>query len=122
MSDLKPGWLDKQIHDADICEAVRVFSKLVLWERFKQDRKFGKQNHPDGTPLEGYIINADFYRDRCNKAAAAGRLSWDVIFLEEVYEALSESDPEKLKAELIQVAAVAAAWIEAIDRRPNNAT
>jgi hypothetical protein len=29
-------------------------------------------------------------------------------------------DPEELRAELIQVAAVAVAWIEAIDRRQDN--
>lgn len=32
-------------------------------------------------------------------------------------EALAESDPARLRAELVQVAAVAVCWIEAIDRR-----
>ncbi|MFI1165600.1 hypothetical protein ACH4UM_18790 [Streptomyces sp. NPDC020801] len=36
---------------------------------------------------------------------------------EEALEALAEDDPGKLRAELVQVAAVAVAWIEAIDRR-----
>jgi hypothetical protein len=34
-----------------------------------------------------------------------------------VAEALAEDDPTLLRAELIQVAAVAVAWVEAIDRR-----
>jgi len=37
--------------------------------------------------------------------------------LEEVYEALCEADPDARKAELIQVAAVALAEIESINKR-----
>ena len=36
--------------------------------------------------------------------------------LRTVGEAFAESDPDKLRTELIQVAAVAVAWIESIDR------
>jgi hypothetical protein len=36
---------------------------------------------------------------------------------EEVWEAFAESDPAKLRAELVQVAAVAFRWIEALDAR-----
>ncbi|MEY9934267.1 hypothetical protein ABH926_008932 [Catenulispora sp. GP43] len=39
------------------------------------------------------------------------------MLLEEVYEALAEVDPAALRAELVQVAAVAAAWVEDIDSR-----
>ena len=46
----------------------------------------------------------------------SGAHSWDAILLEEVFEALAESDPVRRRAELVQVAAVAAAEIEAIDR------
>jgi len=38
------------------------------------------------------------------------------MLLEEIYEALAESDPQKMRAELIQVLAVAMKMVEAIDR------
>ncbi len=44
-------------------------------------------------------------------------VNWKTILLEEVAEAFAENDPATLRRELVQVAAVAAAWIEAIDRR-----
>ena len=49
---------------------------------------------------------AAIYRDRCNEAARNGTLTYSHILLEEVYEAMEEDDAEKLRAELIQVAAV----------------
>lgn len=86
-------------------------------ERGRQDRKWGEQNHPNGTGGPGRDALARHFRDRCNNATKEGRLTWQHILAEEVYEAFAESDPVRLRAELIQVAAVAAAWIEAIDRR-----
>lgn len=45
-------------------------------------------------------------------------LAWDGILLEEVFKALEQiGNDAKLREELVQVAAVAASWIEAIDRR-----
>lgn len=98
-------------------------------ERVRQDETWGEQNHPDMTGdateqrdaremFEGWAGN---YREINNgnfdPRDADRRLDWTGIFLEEVYEALAESDPAKIRAELIQVAAVAAAWAECIDRR-----
>jgi hypothetical protein len=40
---------------------------------------------------------------------------WSVILLEEVWEAIEAGTLPKLRAELIQVAAVCWAWIEQID-------
>lgn len=37
--------------------------------------------------------------------------------IEEVLEAFAEADPDRLRAELVQVAAVATKWIQALDRR-----
>lgn len=45
------------------------------------------------------------------------RLTWRDILREEVYAALVESDPGRQRAELIQVAAVAIAWVGALDRQ-----
>ena len=48
--------------------------------------------------------------------AQIGQCTWLHILREEVFEAFAEDDPAKLRAELIQVAAVAVQWVEAIDR------
>lgn len=103
-------------------------------ERARQDVHFGEQNWPDGTgprvPFAGHLCYmgqaADDMR-RATKAAAGefpgldparyGPLTWRHILLEEVFEALAECDEAKLRVELVQVTAVAVAWVEAIDRR-----
>lgn len=89
----------------------------VIQERVAQDQKWGEQNHPDGTGGRALKARANRYRDDCDIAHKGGYGAWSHILLEEVYEAMAESDPEKLREELIQVAAVAVAWAEAIDRR-----
>jgi len=102
----------------------------VLGERHRQDERWGQQDHPDGTgpatvitliPAVAGATRADNLRTwataRCDRAAHVGDITWEHIFLEEVFEALAEDDEVKLRAELIQVAAVAQAWVSAIDRR-----
>lgn len=89
----------------------------IAAERDRQDAKWGEQNHPDGTGQHPEIIDADVARMVCQSAAEGGYLDWLHILREEVAEAFAESDPAKLRAELVQVAAVAVAWIGAIDRR-----
>ena len=88
----------------------------IAAERVAQNAKWGEQNHPDGTG-EAFAPAADAARDLCERAFSAKRGNWQVILTEEAYEAFAESDPVKLRRELVQVAAVAVAWIEAIDRR-----
>ena len=106
----------------------------VADERKKQDAKWGEQNHPDGTgpgtlPLEfldDYGVREVFVlarplariaTDRTNSNAEASHVTWKDILLEEVFEALAEEVPWMLRAELVQVAAVAQQWVETIDRR-----
>ena len=89
----------------------------VLDERAKQDKKWGVQNHPDGTGDGVWPEEARRAKAICNSAAKNGDVIWLDILNKEICEAFAESDPKKLRAELIQVAAVAVAWIEAIDRR-----
>lgn len=89
----------------------------ILGEREAQDLKWGEQNHPDGTGGEWHARAAVACREACNDAAREGRLTWRDILAEEFEEALAEESPIKLREELVQVAAVAVAWIEAIDRR-----
>jgi hypothetical protein len=86
-------------------------------EREQQDAKWGEQNHPDGTGLPFSRALADNARANCQAAADAGEVTWRLISDEEHAEAMAESDPLKLRAELIQDAAVKVAWIAAIDRR-----
>lgn len=72
----------------------------ILAERVRQDQKWGEQNHP---PIE-----------------------WLAILSEEVGELAKEVNEQhwrerpdslmKLRAELVQVAAVAVAWLECLDR------
>jgi hypothetical protein len=88
----------------------------VYAERGAQDTKWGEQNHPDGTGAHLRELAA-VVKQRTQKAAERGKLTWRDILDEEVTEAWAESNPVKLRAELVQVAAVASAWIEAIDRR-----
>lgn len=86
-------------------------------ERERQDARFGPQNHPDGTGGSGRLHIADRCRAAADKAAHEGTLTWRLISDEEHAEAMAESDPARLRAELVQDAAVKVAWIAAIDRR-----
>ena len=88
----------------------------VKAERARQDARFGEQNHPNGTGRH-FADMAREARESCDEEFGHGNGTWQHILSEEVAEAFAESDPVKLRAELVQVAAVACAWIEAIDRR-----
>lgn len=93
----------------------RVLSE-VRYERNKQDAKWGQQNHAHGTGRPDDEWVADATRKLCDSAFADGRGSWRYILNEEVAEAYAETSLDGLRTELVQVAAVAVAWIEAIDR------
>jgi hypothetical protein len=90
-------------------------------ERERQDAKWGEQNHNDGTGSRDQQAAAGLARSWCQDAFGSGYGTWSDVLAEEVAEANAESDPAKLRAELVQVAAVATAWIAAIDRRPTPA-
>jgi hypothetical protein len=96
-------------------EPVSVLAEVEA-ERRRQDSRWGEQNHPDGTG-DAYADDAALARKECEQAADSGELSWRHILLEEVAEAMAEREPADLRNELIQVAAVAVAWAEALDRR-----
>jgi hypothetical protein len=107
----------------------------VYGERQRQEAKFGQQNPPvdpirngvnhalPNRPRPYYgIEGADEMRARCELASALGIVSYADILLEEVAEAMDECSLDNttaLRKELIQVAAVAVAWVECIDRRHN---
>ena len=113
--------------------SARVLEE-VSQERARQDTKWGEQNHPNGTGDDVALLHgrplpkphahvavtmgtlAYLARDVTDQAANLGTVTWADILLEEVAEGLAEADPSRLRAELIQVAAVAVAWVEKIDR------
>lgn len=101
----------------------------VAAERVRQHEKWGPQHHPDVIELSAlslpgmsamsrawYEKQANQWRDANDLRAKRGSefAAWDGILLEEVFEALAEADPERLRAELIQAAAVCTAWVEDI--------
>jgi len=99
----------------------------VADERSRQSAKWGQQNHPNGTgpaklpmPYGSGSWSAGVAAERLKLitecAAQVGQCTWLHILREEVFEAFAESDAVRLRAELIQVAAVAVQWVEAIDR------
>jgi hypothetical protein len=99
----------------------------IVDERGRQHQKWGEQNHPDAvafanqfTPLPRLVASSLDARMVCDKRHEKGHGSWLDILIEEVAEAADEAyegNVEALRTELVQVAAVAVAWVEAIDRR-----
>lgn len=90
----------------------------LIAEITRADAKFGRQyDVPDGTGGVEARMAADDAREDCQDAFAAGLGTWWHILQEEVFEACAEDDPAKLRAELLQVAAVALRWVDTIDER-----
>ncbi|MEV6644568.1 hypothetical protein [Amycolatopsis sp. NPDC051371] len=116
-------------HPAATYQTVPVLAE-VLAERARHDSRFGRQDHPDGTGPErdnpvrlAYTIGeaTDVARQVTDRALSRGTVTFAQILTEEAFEALAETDPARLRAELVQVAASAVCWIEAIDRRTTSA-
>lgn len=109
------------------CNYQDVFEE-VQDELNRQDEKWGEQNHPNGTgpdhvmwpavavKVKSYGAIADAAKQATDTAAKLGGLTYADILLEEVFEAMAEADAARLRAELIQSAAVCVAWIQKIDR------
>lgn len=91
-------------------------AKDVQAERERQDAKWGEMHYPNGTGRPGDLYFAAGFKAIC-KANDPTEDNWRDILAEEVHEAFAETDPATLRAELIQVAAVAQAWAEDIDSR-----
>jgi hypothetical protein len=101
----------------------------VAAELVDQDAMWGVQGHPSFDPtidVSGSsrlawahgVIAEERARAAVEQAGEQGRLSWAAILVEEVAELFGAADDEvALYGELIQVAAVAAAWAEALARK-----
>lgn len=102
--------------DSGVPGSLRRVLADVAAERAAQDAMWGVQEHPDGTGPEGTAA-ADRAKRDLDEAKRAGGVTWRHILREEVLEAFAEDDPDLLRGELIQVAAVAVKWAQALDRR-----
>jgi hypothetical protein len=115
-------------------DTQRVLSD-VAEERHRQRQRYGlNRDLEDGTgPDVRWLAGAGRELDLSTAAALEGSLravyeqheqrhgrpTWRHLVLEEVAEAFAESDPVRLRAELLQVAALAVSWVETLDaRRP----
>jgi hypothetical protein len=88
-------------------------------EVISQFDQWGEQNHPlsYGDEFRIAYANAEMVYKAMNTARVeTNTLTWDGILLEEVYEALGTTDVQQMRAELIQVAAVAVSMADYIDR------
>lgn len=105
----------------------------VRSERVRQDARWGEQNHPDFDPVllgrpggcapermaEEYGVLSESQAKRfCEAAFSSGHGTYAHILTEEVAEVIGTCNGTKtdLRTELIQVAAVAVAWVEKLDR------
>jgi hypothetical protein len=91
----------------------------ILKERINQNKQWGEQNHP--MLYEEHLkTTRESMMDAqrvCALNASIKKLSWYDVLMEEVLEAFAETEPEKQRQEMIQVAAVAVAIIESLDRK-----
>lgn len=96
----------------------------IIKERKRQDEKWGIQDHPSITEIEG--VNLSEYYDipsmleaqkTCDQQSENKELTWTDILLEEFCEVVEAPNEELRKTELVEVISVAIAWYESIERK-----
>ena len=103
--------------DGGVTPAGDGISGAVWDERCRQIGKFGSQTLPSGTSSATWADAELVAKKACAMGAVLGTLTWVDVLGEEMAEAFASEDPEALRAELVQVAAVAAAWIQDLDSK-----
>lgn len=109
------------------CQTTGVLGD-VRAERARQFAKYGtNEGLRDGTgeawlrPFsleDSATIEARLREDyEAYKVQHVGLPTWMHLVREEVAEAFAEMDPERLREELVQVAALCVSWVEKIDAR-----
>jgi hypothetical protein len=105
---------------------LEKFKKLVEKERERQVQKWGPQTHPDVHPQATDAYDACMFsgvpteqttKDMNNEDVLNETVNWAGIAVEELSEAISaagDKNMENCMTELVQVAAVCAAWYEDI--------
>src|SRR5690606_32066077 len=144
-ADTAAGTNEGAREGALVASAITNTLADVFIERLRQVAEWGVQSHPsldsvlvqrvqtlrDAGYPDRYAVGmverhhamprADDARDLCEHRARTGHLSWVDILVEEVAEAIEAAalhgEGDELRAEVVQVAAVAVAWLEAIDAR-----
>lgn len=81
----------------------------VFTEHKRQLEKY-PQNYPNGTGSPEFSGVCNMVRDIVTARTELREVTWAEVFFEEALEVLAETEAEKLKAELVQVATVALAW------------
>jgi hypothetical protein len=71
---------------------------------------------PDKMDFEHAAKERDAAQELTDRCHEKGLVTWWHVLREEVCEAFAEADPERLRDELIQVAAMAIRWVEDLDR------
>lgn len=70
---------------------------------------------PDGTGGGGRVTWMTIARNSCDRAHREGLLTHTHVFDEETAEVMAETDPVKLRAELMHVMAACLRWVEELD-------
>ena len=100
---------------------VPGFFNEIHEERVAQLRKWGVQHWPGGTNTSSDDGQMAREAKRVTDAAMViGDVTWRDILVEEMLEAFAESEWPKVRGELVQAAAVIAAWVEDGDREAAN--
>jgi hypothetical protein len=114
------------------CQTTKVLLE-VREERARQFERYGSNaDLQDGTGpdapwlgqeldpserLTAKELEAHFRSDYVAHEQLTGAPTWMHLIREEVAEAFMEKDPVRLRAELLQVAALAVSWVEKLDTR-----
>jgi hypothetical protein len=115
IESLKKGEWTPEAYDFD--KKTKAILTEVFTERVHQISLWGHmQNAIDGTSFD-WEKDRNLAKEITDRDFKAGKHSFLNILREEVFEAFAEIDPQALRKELVQVAAVAVQWIEHIDRR-----
>lgn len=92
------------------------FFEDVLAEHERARAKHGQQKYPNGTGGDAQLwVILDQVRTLVSLRSDMRVVTWNEVLLEEYLEVANETDPVKLKAELIQVAHIALAWATKLD-------
>lgn len=108
---------------------LEQFNALVARERARQIEKWGVQQHPSVHPDAADAYDAcmfsmcpteDTAKEMNANDVSCGSVNWAAIAIEELSEAISAAgakDKESAMKEIVEVAAVCAAWFEDISSR-----
>lgn len=94
----------------------------IAVRRARQRTVVGLDEHtlPDGTGQHPETIDADVARMACDQAAEGGCLDWLHIVRAAAAQAYAETRPTQLRADLVDLAAYATGWIQALDHRTSH--